>query len=260
VTRAVLVRCVFAAACAVLTATAAVRAAGVEGSQPLATGTFVRGSFVADRVTVDVQSAVFARDAVTLHVVEYPLGGPSGEMVRRALGPDDVAAITGGYFTQGNRPRGLLVLGGSVHEPPRNDLSGIVGSAADGAPVVAVSGTVATSALRDAVQAGPFVVDPGGLPGIHRNDRQHARRAIVIVSERSIAFAFTSSCTLYDLMNELLRYPETFGVEHVERALNLSGGPTAGLAVRLPGGEIEGEPERLRVRTVLTIRPRTLPR
>ena len=139
----------------------------------------------------------------------------------------------------------------------RPDLSGIVGSALDDAPVVVPTGAIPTAALKDAIQAGPFIVDPGGLPGIHSDDHQHARRSIVMLSEDSIAVAYTSSCTLYELMTALLRSPRTFGVERVERALNLSGGPSAGFAVRLPGGDIEAVPELYRVRTVLTIQART---
>ncbi len=244
---------------AVFVAIATLAAARPSGpsTEPLALGMHVRSSFVAsDQRTVQVEAAIFPRDRVTIGVVDYPLGGPVGEMVRRAFSPDVVAAVTGGYF--GARfPRGLLEIGGSVHEPVRDDLSGIAGSLTDGTPVVIPAVGASTSALRDGIQAGPFIVDPGGGFGIRKDDHHHDRRAIVFLAGDTIGIALTSTCSLYELAEGLTRSPAAFGVEHVERALNLSGSLTAGIAVRFPDGRVEGDPERARIRTVLTIRRRS---
>ena len=230
--------------------------AGGPTAEPLALGTLVRSSFVAsDHRTVHVQAAIFPRDRVTIGIVDYPLGGPPGEMVSRAFSPPVVAAVTGGYF-DARYPRGLLELGGKVHEPARTGLSGIAGSMADETPVVIPAADFSAFSLKDAIQAGPFVVDPGSAFGIRRDDRQYDRRAIVFLADDSIGVALTSSCTLYELAEGLTRSPAAFGVERVERALNLSGGPSAGMAVRLPDGRVESDPERIRIRTVLTIRRR----
>jgi hypothetical protein len=157
--------------------------AGSTSVEPLAIGTLVRSSFTASvHRTVLVQAAIFPRERVTFGVLDYPLGGPVGETVRRSFSPEVVAAVTGGYFGPGYRPKGLLEIGGSVHEPARSDLSGIVGSMVDGTPVVEPAAGVPTAALKDAIQAGPFIVDPGGVFGILSDDHQHARRAIVFVS------------------------------------------------------------------------------
>jgi hypothetical protein len=243
-----------------LTGTLAAAPASSTSVEPLALGTLVRSTFVAsDHRSVQVQAAIFPRDRVTFGVVDLPLGGPVGETVSRAFSPEVVAAVTGGFFLSGYRPKGLLEIGGKVHEPARSDLSGIVGSMADETPVVVPAGGVSTAALKDAIQAGPFVVDPGGVFGIRSDDRQHWRRAIVFVSAEAIGVALTSSCTLYELADGLVRSPRAFGVDRVERALNLSGGPTAGFAVRLPNGRVEGDPELARIRTVLTIRLRASP-
>jgi hypothetical protein len=256
----VLGRAVRHAALAAIVASATLGAATASepSREPLALGMRVRSSFVAsDRRTVQVQAAIFPRDRVTIGVVDYPLGGPVGEMVRRAFSPDVVAAVTGGYV--GARfPDGLLVLGGTVREPAhaRAGLSGVVGSMKDETPVIVPAASVSTASLEDAIQAGPFVVDPGGAFGIRSDDGQHARRALVFLAGDSIGIALTSSCTLYELAEGLTRSPAAFGVERVERALNLSGGPTAGIAVRLPNGRVEGDPEQARIRTVLTIRRR----
>ena len=226
--------------------------------QPLAMGTLVRSTFAAsNHRVVRVQTAIFPRDRVTIGVVDYPLGGPVGATVSRAFSPDVVAAVTGGFFFQNYRPKGLLEIGGSVHEPAREDLSGIVGSMTDETPVVVPATGVSTETLKDAIQAGPFIVDPGGAFGIRSDDRQHGRRAIVILAAGKIGVALTSSCTLYELAEGLVNSPGAFGVERVERALNLSGGPSAGIAFRLPSGRVEGDPEQIRIRTVLTIRRRS---
>lgn len=240
------------------TVTLAAAPASAPSTEPLALGMRVRSSFVAsDRHTVQVESAIFPRDRVTIGIVDYPLGGPVGETVSRAFSPPVVAAVTGGYFVAGRRPKGLLELNGAVREPARADLSGIVGSMADETPVIEWSAGVSTVSLKDAIQAGPFVVDPGGAFGIRSDDRQHARRAIVFLADDQIGVALTSSCTLYELAEGLTKSPAAFGVERVERALNLSGDASAGIAVRLPDGRVEADPERIRIRTVLTIRRRT---
>jgi hypothetical protein len=242
---------------ATLLATATLGAAPASGPSVEPLGLRVRSSFVtSDHRTVQVQAVVFPRQRVTIGVVDYPLGGPVGETVSRAFSPLVLAAVTGGYFGARYYPSGLLVIGGKVREPARADLSGIAGSMADETPVVVPAAGVAVESLKDAIQAGPFVVDPGGAFGIRKDDGQHGRRAIVFLAGEQIGVALTSSCTLYELAEGLTKSPTAFGVERVERALNLSGGPSAGIAVRLPNGSVEADPERIRIRTVLTIRQR----
>ena len=147
----------------------------------------------------------------------------------------------------------MLEIDGVVRQPARVGLSGVVGSASDDAPVVAVAEGIDTAKLRDALQTGPFLVDPGGAHGIRRDDGKRAQRSLVILTKDRIAIAVTSRCGLYDLATALVRSPWLFGVDHVERALNLDGGPSSGFAVRLLSGDVESVPESTRLRTVLTI-------
>ena len=222
--------------------------------QPLPIGSLVRSQLaVPGGATVTVESAVFPRDRVSLSIIDYPFGGPPGETVSRSVVEHVLAAIGGGYFGGRYRPNGLLVMDGTVHEPATKQFSGLVGSTRDGRPIVTWIDGVDAHALRYAMQAGPFVVDPGGTPGIRRDDGSRWRRSVVIESDDAIAVAVTSDCGLYDLMNALLLTPQAFGVGRVDRALNLSGGPTSGLAVRLPSGGVESVPETVRIRSVLTI-------
>lgn len=222
--------------------------------QPLELGTLVKSHFVAPgNVMVPVETAIFPRDRVTVGVIDYPVGGPPGGMVERSVVEHVLAAIGSGYFGARWRPEGLLIMNGAVQSPAIANRSGVVGSSRDGEPVVAWMNGTDPKTLEYALQAGPFVVDPGGMPGIRRDDGQRARRSIVIESDDSIAVALTGSCGLYDLMNALLRSPEAFGLDRVDRALNLSGDLSGGLAVRLPDGSVETIPERMRIRSVLTI-------
>ena len=223
--------------------------------QPLATiGLLVQSDFVSsDGGLVHVEAATFPRDRVTLRVVDYPNGGPRGETVLLSLQLGGIAAINGGYFTEDYRPDGLLEVDGVVRQPARGGLSGVVGSSSDDAPVVALAEGIDTAKLRDALQTGPFLVDPGGAHGIRRDDGKRARRSLVILTKDRIAVAVTSRCGLYDLATALVRSPWFFGVDDVERALNLDGGPSSGFAVRLSSGGLESVPESTRLRTVLRI-------
>jgi Phosphodiester glycosidase len=241
------------AACALLAAIGASPDPG-PSVQPLAVGTLVKSHFVVRvRVVVQVEAAVFPRDRVSVGIIDYPFGGPPGATVSRSVVEHVLAAISGGYFRGGFQPAGLLVIDGAVHEPRSAPYSGVVGSTRDGRPVLTWADGLDPGTMRYAMQAGPFVVDPGGKPGIRSDDGHRQRRSLVIESADAIAVAVTSDCGLYDLMNALLGSPETFGVESVDRALNLSGGPSSGLAVRLPNGGVESVPEQMRVRSVLTI-------
>jgi Phosphodiester glycosidase len=209
--------------------------------------------FARDGSVVDVETASFRRERVTLRVLDYPDGGRKGEMVLRAMDQGALAAINGGYFTNQYQPDGLLEIAGVVRQPARRGLSGIVGSTIDGDPVVELVDDADTAKLRDAVQSGPFIVDPGGHNGIRRDDGQRAARSVVILSAKFVAVSVTAQCGLYDLANALVNSPATFGLDHVDRALNLDGGPSTGFAVRRRTGDVEIVRESARLRTVLTV-------
>jgi uncharacterized protein YigE (DUF2233 family) len=79
-------------------------------------------------------------------------------------------------------------------------------------------------------QAGPMLVDPGGKPGIERDDGNVAdRSAIVQLENGSFTLLYHAKTTLYAL-SQFIRstYPD------VERAINLDGGPEAGIATMIP--------------------------
>ena len=220
-----------------------------------ASGTLVSARFVTHRgETVAVETVSFPRQRVSLRILDYPQGGPLRATVLAAVQSDVVAAINGGYFTGNYQPDGLLEIGSIVHVPARAGLSGIVGADANGAPVVIPAASADTTTLRDAVQSGPFLVDPGGRHGIRRDDGQRAMRSFVILNENRIGLGVSSRCGLYDLATALVESPQIFGFNHIERALNLDGGPSTGFAVRRSDGRIESIiAESTRLRTVVAI-------
>ncbi|MBV9438964.1 MAG: phosphodiester glycosidase family protein [Candidatus Eremiobacteraeota bacterium] len=225
-------------------------------AEPVPGGSLVRSSFAErDGLRVRLDTALYPRDRVTLRVLDYRSGTTPRRGVLASLQGDAFAAITGGFFDAGWRPRGLLELNGVVRHPALAAVGGVVGSAPDGAPVIAsIDADPAT--LRDAVQGIPLLVEPGGGNGMHGDDGQRAIRAFVFVAGDRIGIGLASRCGLQDLAIALVEEPALFGVDRVESALNLSGDGSAGLAVRLAGGVLS-EPEGISIRTVLQIAPRS---
>jgi hypothetical protein len=171
-----------------------------------------------------------------------------------------LAGINGGYFTAAGLPDGLLIRGGVTVSPARADFSGAVGSLENGLPFVVRTKDIARMGnVRDAQQSDPFIIDPGGIVGIHSDRGVRARRSVVLLGAGKIAFVATSACGLLELADAMIRTPRTFGVASIERALNLDGGPSTTLCVRLPHGEQVLIPETgpLRTLAILTARSRS---
>lgn len=246
-------------------AAAAALAVGMVGStseervsvEPIGGGELVRASFIDGKgASVKVDTAVFARDRVTLRVLDFRSGTTPRRGVIAALGRDGIAAVTGGFFDAARRPRGLLEVDGSVRHPVDRDFSGVIGSTRDGRPVLAPTAEIDTSRLRDAVQSRPLLVEADGHNGMRGDDGLLAIRTFALVGGDRIALGITSRCGLLDLATAMVEHPELFGVEHVDAALNLSGDASAGFAVRTPEG-ISSLPEGISIRNVLQISPRS---
>lgn len=103
-----------------------------------------------------------------------------------------------------------------------------------------------------ALQAGPFLVDPGAKFGMRSRDRHaHRRTVIVRTAADELKLLVTSPVTLYDLAGLLLDRP-ALGFA-AERALNLDGGPSTGLYGETAGGRLADEP-RWPARNLIGIR------
>lgn len=210
------------------------------GIRPLLAVTLVPGSYTARLVD---QSPTF------------PLGGVTVAQARtQALGA--VVAINGGYFVPGGQPLGLVRLDGADRHP-RSDatvLSGVVAIAGDGRLSLPTRND-ALAGVVSAFQSGPFVIDPGGAVGV--SDRPHsARRSLLAMDDHGrLLLLATGPLTLHQVATMLHDHPQAFGLERVERALNLDGGPSTGLSLALPDPAWSWG-ERGPVRNILVFAPR----
>ena len=86
------------------------------------------------------------------------------------------------------------------------------------------------SSIQSAIQAGPFIVDPGGKMGIRSDDFKKAKRtAVGQTISGDIVFISTTACTLYELSLILTEHHDALGVTGFDSVLNLDGGPSTGL-------------------------------
>ncbi|MEM9347384.1 MAG: phosphodiester glycosidase family protein [Planctomycetota bacterium] len=155
------------------------------------------------------------------------------DFVATGQGQHAVAMINGSYFDSSFQPVGLVVMDGQTVSKmsPQPALSGVL-AITDNHELVLIprSKYRSESYIQNAIQAGPFIVDPGGKMGIRSDDLKTAKRTAVGQSiSGEIVFISTTECTLYELSAILVKHAHTLGVEGFDTVLNLDGGPSAGL-------------------------------
>ena len=196
---------------------------------------------------------VFNAGRYRVRIIDQPSGFPLGARpVARTLAeervtdPAAVVAINGGYFARDFRsdgldfrPDGLFRLAG-VEQFPLSEkavLSGIL--AVDGHGRAALLPRQADVAgYPAAFQTGPFVVDPGGLPGVKTPGPVARRTVIATTDDERILVLVTAPLPLVAVSSLLVGHAADFGVTRVERALNLDGGPSTGLAAQTTDGQV----------------------
>jgi hypothetical protein len=180
-------------------------------------------------------SVVLAASA-RLRLVEQPIADQAhGQAVASLMTTTGgIAAINGGYFTAEFAPAGLLVIDARTISSRSDEavFSGFLAIDTEGKLSLRTRGDNLAGAVS-ARQAGPFVIDPGGTVGIKPSEHPaFARRTLAVVSTTGcVALVATSDVSLYDLASCLHDHPDGFGVEGVERSLNLDGGPSTALSV-----------------------------
>lgn len=184
----------------------------------------------------------------------FPVGARSVAQ-SRALSPGAVAAINGGYFEPTFQPSGLVRLDGRESSPRAAEgvLSGIV--ALDAAGVLRLlPRDAALEGVHSAIQAGPFLIDPGGEVGVRPRPAAANRSVLASDDHGRLLLLATGALTLHQVAVLLHDHPQAFGMERIERALNLDGGPSTGLslAVEDPAWSMS---ERGPVRNVLLVAP-----
>lgn len=154
--------------------------------------------------------------------------------------------INGGYFEPDFKPTGLLVVSGVTVFPAvaRPLLSGVLYVGATGALELRRRDEPLTGA-RFALQSGPFLIDPpeppaapepgtparAGTVGIRKPGPVAPRTVLALSARRELAVISTSMVSLLDLAGALAQEPAAFGLQAVERALNLDGGPSTALSI-----------------------------
>lgn len=177
----------------------------------------------------------------------------------RALVPMAVVAINGGYFEPSFQTSGLLRLERREVQPlaAKGVLSGIVAIDAVGVLRLLPRDAV-LDGVHSAIQAGPFIIDPGGAVGVRPHPAAANRSVLASDDHGRLLLLATGALTLHQLATVLHDHPQAFGMERIERALNLDGGPSTGLSLT-PALAVEGPAwsmaERGPVRNVLVVAP-----
>jgi uncharacterized protein YigE (DUF2233 family) len=155
------------------------------------------------------------------------------EFLSIAARQDAAAMINGGYFDASFQPVGLVVKDGhsvsAISKQPA--LSGVFAiHKGGGVQLIPRDSYRPDDSIESAIQAGPFIVDPGSKAGIRSDDLKQAQRtAIGQTLSGEIVFISTTPCTLYELSEILTHHPDKLGVIGFDRVLNLDGGPSTGL-------------------------------
>jgi hypothetical protein len=190
--------------------------------------------------------------AVRFEPARYKLGlewSATGLRVPESIAPGYVVALNGGYFEPDLRPSGLLIDHGREVQA-HNGGSGVV---------VLEDGEAKLQRLRDfkpgpsstALQAWPFLIEPDGTDGIHRDDEKRSRRSAIALDAqgRGLLIAVPQDgVSLFGLM-------QTCRSLGAVVALNLDGGPSTGFALGIAPNWVS--PSATEVSNALVLRGRS---
>jgi Phosphodiester glycosidase len=179
---------------------------------------------------VRLHAVTFSAQDCTFALMDDPEGAydlASAARKRRAL-----AAVNGGYFHPDRSPLGLRIRQGrEIHPLERAKLlSGLMTVSAGNISLLRTGEFTRTAAVREAVQAGPFLVDRGRPVAGLNGSRHDARTAIVAGPKQQFGLVIMDRTTLADAA-AILSTPSILGNWSVVRALNLDGGSSTGLWV-----------------------------
>ena len=144
-----------------------------------------------------------------------------------------LAAVNGGYFHPDRTPLGLVVRKGqTIHRQERARLlSGVVSATASGVAIQRASAFRGGAAVREALQAGPFLVE-AGKPIAGLDAGRSAARTVVFQNAKGRAGVLICKSVSLAEMAAILATPEIFPEGKIVRALNLDGGSSTALWVR----------------------------
>ncbi|MDR3402139.1 MAG: phosphodiester glycosidase family protein [Chthoniobacter sp.] len=144
-----------------------------------------------------------------------------------------LAGVNGGYFQPDRTPLGLLVRQGVEIHPLEHAklLSGVLSVTSTAITIQRTAAFKSSPAVREALQAGPFLVERG-TPIVGLEATKDASRTVVFQNAKGHSgFLICKSTTLAG-MAEILSTASIFPEGKIVRALNLDGGTSTALWVR----------------------------
>jgi len=185
--------------------------------------------FIQGEDRVDANVVTFNRNKAEIRVVDLA----PGRFVSDAVGQNHgLAGVNGGYFQPDHSPLGLVVSGGKKLSPLAYSkiLTGLLVVTSHGPSLLRVEEFHSERKLREALQAGPFLVDHG-KPVAGLNATRSASRTVLLANKNGVcALLSTGPMTLADLAQALTATPFIPGIK-IDRALNLDGGSSTALWV-----------------------------
>lgn len=191
---------------------------------------FTKTSVRSGSASAYFHAVTFSADTHTFALMDDPAS--AYDLASAAKKRGALAAVNGGYFQPDRTPLGLRVRQGQEIHPLEKSrlLSGLLCVNGGRISLLRVGEFKRTQSLREAVQAGPFLVD-GGKPVAGLNaTRSDPRTAIVARTGNRWSLVSTSVVTLAEL-GDILASPGAIGAGKATRALNLDGGSSTGLWV-----------------------------
>ncbi len=150
------------------------------------------------------------------------------------------AGTNGGFFAPDFEPVGLLLSDGNLVRPPQKSMRLLSGALVVTPTYIAIrraTEPLPGKNVRQAIQAGPFLVEDGKIvPGLN-NARNARRTAVITDGANEWGLVSCSSVTLEEL-GVILATPALMpGGMKIQCALNLDGGSSTALWVRRSGLE-----------------------
>ena len=181
--------------------------------------------------SVELLVVTFNTKGHSLAVMDNPEGAftlASAAEKRGAL-----AAINGGYFHANRTPLGLVVRKGkTLHGAERAKLlSGIVSVRGNKVMIQRAAEFKPSPSVREALQAGPFLVD-GGKSVSGLNATRAAARSVVFTANSGHAGLLVCRYTTLAETSQILSALTLPTAGRIARALNLEGGSSTGLWVK----------------------------
>ena len=203
---------------------------------------------------VDLHVVSFSAKAHTFAVMDNPDGAYN--LASAAAKRGALAAVNGGYFHPDRTPLGLVVRQGvTIHSLERAKLlSGLVVVKKDRIALLRTGEFRASADVREALQAGPFLVDAGKAVAGLNDTRGSARTVGFADNAGNFGLLICQSATLAETAR-VLAAPGLLPAGKITRALNLDGGSSTALWVKREPSAFYS-PEWKSVRNYLAIVPR----